>query len=186
MHPRFERDEPSAAISAPPRAPIAPSQSLRPHAPGARGKRRPWGPLIVVAVLLSHLGCVNDDADLLILPPMPGVPVSLQDDVQPIFTANCALVACHGGPPLGAGMSLAEGTLFDPVQGIVGVTSAQAPLLLRVKPGSSMESYLINKLEGTQASVGGSGLQMPQFGAPLPDDTIQVIREWIDQGAQDN
>ncbi len=188
MHPLFERGEPGAALSASPQAPIASSRFFRPHEPRTPRKRRPWGPLILVAVLLSHLGCTNDDADLVsqILPPMPGVPVSLKDDVQPIFSANCAFVACHGGAPLGAGQSLAEGTLFDPVEGIVGVTSTQVPSLLRVKPGSSMESYLINKLEGTQASVGGIGLQMPQFGTPLPDSTIQVIREWIDQGAQDN
>jgi hypothetical protein len=66
------------------------------------------------------------------------------------------------------------------------VSSHQAPALLRIEPGRSDRSYLVNKLEGTQGAVGGFGLQMPRFAPPLDAETIQVIREWIDQGAQDN
>jgi hypothetical protein len=142
--------------------------------------------LLAPALLLG--GCANDDATLGVdlLGPTPGSMVSLRNDVQPIFTASCAVGGCHDASSLSAGMVLEEGRLFDPVEGIVGVPSQEAPGVLRVKPGSSLESYLIHKLQGTQDTVGGAGDPMPLGGPPLADPTLQLIRDWIDQGALDN
>jgi hypothetical protein len=56
------------------------------------------------------------------------------------------------------------------------------PSILRVAPGDPDNSYLIQKLEGT-ASV---GVQMPEGGPPLPQDRIDVIRQWISDGAIDD
>ncbi len=53
--------------------------------------------------------------------------------------------------------------------------------VLRVNPGQSGDSYLIQKLEGTQL-VGG---QMPT-GAPLQQSEIDGIKLWIDNGAPRN
>lgn len=113
--------------------------------------------------------------------PDPGLTISLSGDVQPIFSNNCALTFCHGDfPQFGLDLrpSSAWGSLVD-------VPSAEAPLD-RVEPGDSALSYLVHKLEGTQASVGGSGDPMPFGGPPLPPAEIQLIRSWIDQGAADN
>ena len=142
--------------------------------------------LLAPALLLG--GCANDEATLGVdlLGPTPSSMVSLQRDVQPIFTASCAVSGCHDSGSVSAGMTLEEGRLFDPIEGIVGVPSQEAPGVLRVKPGSSAESYLIHKLQGTQDSVGGEGDPMPQGGPPLSDPILQVIRDWIDQGALDN
>jgi len=141
---------------------------------------------VALAVPLWLASCSNDSSDLIPLPPMPGTRVSLRDDVQPIFNMNCAFLGCHGGGQPAEGLSLEESNIFDPQLGLVGVTSNQSAPRLRVKPGSAEASYLINKLDGTQASVGGGGDRMPQGGPVLDELTIQVIRDWIDQGAQDN
>jgi hypothetical protein len=63
---------------------------------------------------------------------------------------------------------------------LVGVASAEVPTTLRVAPGNASASYLIQKLEGT-ASVGG---RMPLNGTPLPQADINMIRQWITDGAQ--
>jgi hypothetical protein len=52
----------------------------------------------------------------------------------------------------------------------------------RVEPGDPDGSYLIHKLEGT-AAVGG---RMPLGGTPLDQETIDTIRDWILDGAQNN
>jgi len=65
---------------------------------------------------------------------------------------------------------------------MVGVPSQQSSLL-RVSPNLSEESYLVHKLDGTQGSVGGGGLQMPRNTGPLPESLRDMVREWIDAGA---
>ena len=62
---------------------------------------------------------------------------------------------------------------------LVDVGSLEVPALFRVDPGDPDNSYLIHKLEGTQAV----GVRMPAGGPLLPQETIDVIREWIEQGA---
>ena len=96
---------------------------------------------------------------------------SIQDN---IFTPRCT--GCHVGASAPLGLRLDDVNSFGL---LVGVTSAQAAPLLRVEPGDPDDSYLIQKLEGT-ASVGG---QMPLGGTPLPQADINVVRQWITDGA---
>lgn len=101
--------------------------------------------------------------------------LSIQDNV---FTPFCA--GCHtgpAGPGLPAGLDLSSLTMS--FMSLVGVASQQDPGLNRVTPGDPDASYLIHKLEGT-APVGG---QMPLFGQPLQQPTIDTIRQWISDGA---
>lgn len=141
------------------------------------------GALLAAALLCA---CANDDADLFPDLGPTAAEVSLSRDVQPIFTANCALSGCHAGSAPQEGLSLEPGRLFDPQEGIVGVPSRQAPSRERVLPGRSDLSYLVNKIEGTQVSAGGSGERMPRNAPPLSDDAVRRIVDWIDQGANDN
>ncbi len=96
-----------------------------------------------------------------------------------VFTPNCTFSGCHSGGSPAAGQNLTEGEAFD---NIVGVPSTQVPELLRVDPGNPDDSYLVRKVEGT-ASVGE---RMPLGMAPLSAETIQTLREWISEGAQNN
>ncbi len=63
---------------------------------------------------------------------------------------------------------------------LVGIASGERPNLLRVAPGDPNNSYLIQKLEGTA----GIGERMPAGLPALPQADIDVIRQWITDGAQ--
>src|SRR2546421_4891128 len=106
-------------------------------------------------------------------PPLTADFTSIQANV---FTPICT--RCH----IGAGAP--EGLQLDAAHSyslLVGVPSAEAPSLLRVKAGDPDNSYIIRKLEGGPGIV---GVQMPADGPPyLPQATINVIRAWITNGA---
>jgi hypothetical protein len=54
-----------------------------------------------------------------------------------------------------------------------------------VEPGRPEKSYLVNKLRGTQSSVGGLAERMPPptAGEPLTEEEILSIEAWISSGA---
>ena len=96
-----------------------------------------------------------------------------------IFVPNCATTGCHLGAGAPQGLRLDDANSFGL---LVGVPSSEASSTLRVAPGDPGNSYLIQKLEGS-ASVGA---QMP-LGAPaLEQASIDVIRQWISDGAIDD
>lgn len=115
--------------------------------------------------------------------PAPPSEATLSGDVQPILTANCALSGCHAGNDAVLGQNLSAGRTFA---GVVDVPSVQAPDLRRVRPFLPDSSYLVHKIQGTQASVGGSGSRMPLIGGPLTQEQIALIRAWILAGAADD
>jgi hypothetical protein len=92
-----------------------------------------------------------------------------------VFTPICT--GCHVGATAPLGLRLDEANSYGL---LVGVASVQQPSLLRVDPGDPDSSYLIQKLEGTAAS----GERMPLGGTPLAQADIDVIRQWITDGAQ--
>ena len=97
-------------------------------------------------------------------PPQPEPPpgVSFQEDVLPILQASCAVQFCHAGPNPPKGLNLETYAGFE--KGNV------------FNPGDSEKSVVIRRIDG-----GG----MPP-GGPLPDDQIQLFKDWIDQGAKNN
>jgi hypothetical protein len=103
----------------------------------------------------------------------PLVP-ELQSIQQHVFTPICA--QCHAGSSAPLGFRLDEGFAYDM---LVDVPSVEVPALQRVSPGDPDQSYLIQKIEG-HAAVGA---QMPLGQTPLPQETIDVIRDWIANGA---
>jgi hypothetical protein len=109
--------------------------------------------------------------------------LSFSGRVQPIFSANCALAGCHAGTSPAQGMNLSAGLAYD---NIVNVPANERPGMMRVRPLQPDSSYLVHKIQGTQASVGGSGGRMPLGGAPLSDQQISLIRAWIAAGARNN
>ena len=108
---------------------------------------------------------------------------SLAQHVQPILSANCALSGCHAGGSPAMGQNLSAGQTFSAT---VNVPSGELPTMDRVEPGDPDVSYLVHKIQGTQASVGGSGSQMPLGGSPLTQAQIDTIRAWIKTGAPNN
>lgn len=98
---------------------------------------------------------------------------SIQDNV---FTPICS--KCHIGAGAPEGLQLDAAHSYNL---LVGVPSAEVPTLVRVKPGDPDSSYMVQKIEGAAGIVGG---QMPLGETPLPQATIDAIRQWITDGAQ--
>ena len=92
--------------------------------------------------------------------PEPGV--SFQDDILPILQASCAVPGCHVAPNPPKGLNLETYAGFE--KGGV------------FKPGDSNGSVVIRRIDG-----GG----MPPAG-PLPEEQIQLFKDWIDEGAENN
>ncbi len=93
-----------------------------------------------------------------------------------VFSVNCAIPGCHGGGTVQQGLRLDPGFSAG---NLINVASPQDATLTRVIPGNPDGSLLIQKLEGTQTV----GIRMPAFSPPLPQATIDVIRQWILNGA---
>jgi methionine-rich copper-binding protein CopC len=97
---------------------------------------------------------------------------SIQDNV---FTPICSKCHIGGGAPEGLQLDAAHSYNL-----LVGVPSAEQPAVLRVKPGDPDNSYMVRKIENVN---GISGMQMPLNEMPLPQATIDAIRQWITNGA---
>jgi CHRD domain/Bacterial Ig domain len=109
------------------------------------------------------------------------VPVSFADIQAQVFSPNCS--GCHTGPTGGilpGGMNLSSKA--NSYAALVNVPSLEVSLD-RVEPGNPDASYLIRKLEG---GPGISGDRMPQGGPFLNQATIDMIRQWISDGAPNN
>jgi hypothetical protein len=112
-------------------------------------------------------------------PPPPAFGANFSEIQENVFTPNCATSGCHLGAGAPQGLILDEANSYGL---LVDVASMEDPSILRVEPGDPDNSYLIQKLEGT-ATVGD---QMPLGGTPLSQDTIDIIRQWITEGASDD
>lgn len=91
-----------------------------------------------------------------------------------VFTPLCT--GCHAGATAPQGLRLDAASSYDL---LVGVASNEAPSVQRVQPGDPDRSYLVQKLEGSAAV----GARMPLGGPYLDQATIDVIRQWITDGA---
>ncbi len=107
-----------------------------------------------------------------------GSGVSFANQVQPIFTTNCVNAGCHPGG--GAPFSLRAGESY---RELVNQDASGGPCRgqKRVLPRDPANSVLVKRLEGSTC-----GNLMPLGGSPLPAASIQLIRDWISQGAQNN
>jgi hypothetical protein len=136
---------------------------------------RRWSWWLTTVSLLALAGCSDlGDKDEGPLEPPPDT-VSFVTDIQPIFDLNC--VGCHGldgnaGLDLRAGFSHAS---------LVEVTATETDMP-RVDPGQPLTSWLYLKLTGAQTV----GDPMPSGSFPLPAATVDLVEQWIVEGALDN
>jgi hypothetical protein len=170
-------------------------------------RRTVWAFFTVIAALA---GCGSDPEeekgeDC----PTPSDPVSFETDVMPIFRLSCGLSnSCHGS------LTSSQADLYlgpknsaaDPdaaartaiIAGLVGVASKTAPSMPLVTASDSAQSFLIHKIDDTHNTLGLTctaqpgaktnapcGDSMPQ-GSPMAGCRRDVVRDWVDQGAQDN
>jgi hypothetical protein len=99
--------------------------------------------------------------------------ISYQADVQPILKQYC--LECHAdggdgyaksGLLLSSHESLMKGTKFGAI----------------VKPGDGLGSVLIQLVEGRA----DPSIKMPHGKAELPKDKVEVLKQWVVQGAKNN
>lgn len=94
-----------------------------------------------------------------------------------VFTPLCS--GCHGGGAPSQGLSLEAGLTYEYT---VGVSSSEVPSLNIIEAGDAQNSYLYQKVIGTN-SVGG---QMPLGGPYLSETVTDQIKSWIEAGALNN
>lgn len=109
-------------------------------------------------------------------------PVTLGQIQTQVFGPTCS--GCHSGPTsnsLPSGMNLSSAG--ESFAALVNVPSLQQGMLNRVEPGDPDSSYLIRKLEGGPDI---SGSRMPVGGPFLSQEMMDMIRQWISDGAPNN
>jgi hypothetical protein len=124
--------------------------------------------LLLAGALLVMAGCESS-------PPGPG----FEQLVLPNLKRHCVMF--HNADGAQGELSLYPQTKHSQV----GRASTQSELLL-VAPGDVEGSYLFHKLVGSHLRVGGEGASMPYQRALLQKQDIDVIEQWIAQGARDN
>ncbi len=107
--------------------------------------------------------------------------VSFASDIAPVLKQRCA--KCHLTGTEAGNMALYPRAAYG---SLVNQPSVQLPTMMRVSPGDPDQSYLLLKLENNHLDAGGTGIQMPFNEAPLDEDTLARIRQWIVSGAADN
>jgi hypothetical protein len=102
--------------------------------------------------------------------------------IQGIWNTNCS--GCHSPSNARAGLNLDPSVSYGQ---LVGHPATELATMSRVASGGGTtainNSYLDYKLHGTQSTVLGSGVQMPQFSAPLGSADLNNIETWISSGA---
>ena len=110
-------------------------------------------------------------------PPQPPTFTRVQSEV---FNASCNFSACHSG----AGSNGLN--LESPAHAkIVNVTAygVDAGTRVLIVPGKPEQSYLYEKLT---KDMPAAGARMPNTGDALEQARIDLVREWIAAGAQNN
>lgn len=123
--------------------------------------------------------------------PMSDQPVGFAAQIQPIFNTNC--IRCHQSGGIGfnaTGGSQNNG--LDLTQNhshakLVNQHTFEAPDTSprwRVLPGEPDSSYIVQKISSSSPKFGN---RMPLDGPPyLSQDEINLIRQWIENGALNN
>jgi uncharacterized protein (TIGR03118 family) len=114
----------------------------------------------------------------------PPAQVTLTQLQTQIFTPICSVCHTGVGTALPGVQNLTNGNTFA---NIVNVASIEVPTLKRITPNDTVNSYLIQKIEGAAGIVGA---QMPA-GCPttqpcLDQATIDMVKTWVSQGALNN
>lgn len=130
---------------------------------------------------IVHFAIAPEDQFEFVAPPEPQPePVASFTEIQDtIFTPTCATSGCHSGANPPDGLNLSVGVAYS---NLVNVASVQMPSLFRIEPGDPDNSYLVRKVQGT----GIVASQMPLGDEPLTQDQIDLIRQWVSEGAEDN
>ncbi len=131
----------------------------------------------LLLLLIAGVAACGSDSPTSPTPPADDLMPTLSSIQDLVFNASCVLH--HGNTQTDGGLDLRAGQSFN---NLVSAASTQVALN-RVEPNDAENSYLIHKLEGR---AGISGDRMPVNGPFLSQADIDVIKQWINDGAEDN
>jgi|TARA_B100000508_G_C11384874_1_gene240432 mono/diheme cytochrome c family protein len=127
--------------------------------------------LTVGALVLFGAACKNNVANVEVVPP---VNVSFQNQVLPIFAANCS--ACHNSSFKQSNLDLSSYQAINSGSGRVYGANL-------VIAGDANNSGLMDAI---QANPSSGISRMPQNRSPLSANQIETIKVWINEGALNN
>ncbi|MBX7211956.1 MAG: PSD1 and planctomycete cytochrome C domain-containing protein [Verrucomicrobiaceae bacterium] len=98
-----------------------------------------------------------------------GAPVNFSRDIKPLFNKHCS--ACHGGVKHSGDLSLVyHNKVLEPAK------SGKIPVV----PGNIEKSEIIARVTSTDDD---EVMPPPKKGKRLPDTDVQLLKDWIKQGA---
>ena len=134
-------------------------------------------------VVAASLACTDFEApEATVLPDVLVANPSFERDIQPIFTARCATASCHNLATQQMGLNLAPGHAYD---AIVDEDSPTSHELAYIRPFQSDSSWLVRIIQGDPARRFFVE-RMPLGRAPLTDNQIATIINWVNAGAPRN
>lgn len=140
-----------------------------------------WPGLACLGLLL--LGACKDDEEVPVTPLPPvniNITASLADIQAQVFSPICA--SHHSGPTPSGGLNLSSTAA---VFARVGTTDSQGnTIILAGNPNLSSLTWKLEGVDNFALPVFGS--RMPLGGPFLSQSTIDVIRQWIANGALNN
>ncbi len=154
---------------------LRPQEHARAIRPLALGLRRGFAALrqmaatvLTASLLLAPVLCAQDSQPQT-GPPATGAKIDFAKDVRPIFRATC--YSCHGVDEQEGGLRL---DVRD--KALAGGDSGKM-----IQPGNAAKSPLLAHVVGTDPKLG----RMPpeDEGKALSKSQIQILRAWIEQGA---
>lgn len=137
---------------------------------------RRW--IFVFGLGLLAVGCGGGDDGTGGIQSAPNA-VTLQQVQSAVFTQSCALSDCHRGASAPFGLDLSAGETLD---NVLGVASFEKPEFDRVERFNPTDSYVYMKVTG-DLRIGGDSMPPLGLAPPLTDQQIDLLRQWIEQGA---
>jgi YVTN family beta-propeller protein len=135
--------------------------------------------LLLTANAISFFGCDSGGS-----PMAPGTPVSFSGDVLPIFEKSCNVPGCHNSTDKQAGIDL---TTWQSI--MINGSNFGAEII----PYNSKWSHLMQHINRVDTNISPfSEPMMPKElrpytnGQPLSRDKIELIMNWINQGAKND
>lgn len=113
----------------------------------------------------------------------PPQAVSFAAQIRPLFETGCATAMCHDAQMPVAGLDLSASA---PSAAMIGRLSKQCTATPLVAAGAPEGSYLVHKLQGTGPCFQRGRMPKGDMVPAFTHEQVQLVRDWIANGALDN